>query len=40
MYTGSLLRQCHACGKTMPPGHDISQYCLSEIETIKEKEEI
>jgi hypothetical protein len=23
MYTGSSLRQCDACGKTIPPGHDI-----------------
>jgi hypothetical protein len=40
MYTGSLLRQYDASGKTIPPGHDICPYWLLEIETIKENEEI
>jgi uncharacterized OB-fold protein len=40
MYKGSVLIQCDACSKTMSPGHDICPSCLSEIETIKEKEEI
>ena len=36
----ALLRQCDACGKTIPPGHNICPHCLLEIETIKEKEVI